>query len=679
MDQDGQLQAADGGGPQKTSLSNRLSGILSASFADLDIRDALETLDARGIQNDAETRRRLRLDVQKEVIECNEEIVDNFGLVSDQLRRVGAMIANLNKCCEDMREHIDAAHEETAPILVEAAELMDRRRQIESKQKVLGAFNKHFIVSAEDLAILTSSTEPVDDRFFEVLKRVKKIYLDCQLLLGSEDQRLGVEIMDRSSKTLNSAFQKLYRWIQQEFKHLDLEDPHISGSVRRALRVLAERPALFQTCLDLFAEAREHVFSDAFYAALTGSEPGVKSMDLSAHDPLRYVGDMLAWTHSTTVSEQEALEGLFISDGDEIAKGLRDATSNDPWARVRETEEVPFDGRKALHDLINRNLAGVARSLNQRIEQVIHSHEDLILVYKIYNLLIFYRNTFSKVLGTDSNLVSNLSSLEKTAFTQFKSLMQEQVSGIQPDLVHAPEDVTIPDFLRDALDQLKQLMSAYDTSFIPAASREEDFAPIMTEALDPFLAGCEMLAKLLPEPKNSIFTINCLLASRALLQAFDFVTDRLSETEDTIEELARRLIDHQHRFFLTASGLQPLVDSLSNLSDSRDDLASLLNLETFKPEALAESSQTLDDFLPSALMDATDGLVGLQSPKLTKEIIEEAAELFCQDFEMVEAKLVAVDETLEEEDSEGVDGLEERGPLRAQFPRTSGEIRVLLS
>lgn len=64
------------------ALSTRITGVLSASYADLEIRDALETLDARGVRNTAETRRQIRLDVQKEVIECNGEIVKDFGQVA---------------------------------------------------------------------------------------------------------------------------------------------------------------------------------------------------------------------------------------------------------------------------------------------------------------------------------------------------------------------------------------------------------------------------------------------------------------------------------------------------------------------------------------------------------------------------------------------------------------------
>lgn len=55
-----------------------------------------------------------------------------------------------------------------------------------------------------------------------------------------------MEIMDLMTKHLHAAFQKLYRWIQRELKHLSLENPQVDAGIRRALRVLAERPTLFQ-------------------------------------------------------------------------------------------------------------------------------------------------------------------------------------------------------------------------------------------------------------------------------------------------------------------------------------------------------------------------------------------------------------------------------------------------
>lgn len=68
---------------RSTALTNRLTTVLSASYADSDIRDSLETLSLRGIHNSEKTRRQLRLDVEKEVVDCNAEIVKDFGKVAD--------------------------------------------------------------------------------------------------------------------------------------------------------------------------------------------------------------------------------------------------------------------------------------------------------------------------------------------------------------------------------------------------------------------------------------------------------------------------------------------------------------------------------------------------------------------------------------------------------------------
>ena len=51
----------------------------------------------------------------------------------------------------------------------------------------------------------------------------------------------------------------------------------------------------------------------AFLDALTRGGPGgiPKPIEFHAHDPLRYTGDMLAWTHQATASEREFLDGIF--------------------------------------------------------------------------------------------------------------------------------------------------------------------------------------------------------------------------------------------------------------------------------------------------------------------------------------------------------------------------------
>lgn len=52
--------------------------------------------------------------------------------------------------------------------------------------------------------------------------------------------------------------------------------------------------------------------------ALTRGGPGgtPRPIELHAHDPLRYVGDMLAWLHQAVAGEREFLEALFDYRGE---------------------------------------------------------------------------------------------------------------------------------------------------------------------------------------------------------------------------------------------------------------------------------------------------------------------------------------------------------------------------
>ena len=584
---------------------------------------------------------------------------------------------------------------------------------METKTQVLNAFTKHFIVSDEDLENLTSMSVPVDDTFFLLLSRLKKIHADCEILLGTENQQLGLELMEKSTRNLNMAYQKLFRWIQRDFRSLNLENPQISASIRRSLRVLAERPSLFENILDFFAEARENNLSASFYTALTGNSSqesqvlqdlSAKPIEYYAHDPLRFVGDMLAWTHSATVSEREALETLFIAEGPEIAAGIRAGFESDPWSRLKsDAGTAVFDGQKSLENLVNRDLSGVARVLRQRIEQVVAGDADPVLAYKIANLIDFYRMTFVRLLGSESSVLDTLSSLRDSALAHFRTSMQSLVATVQAEVPQhtanlSSDDLAIPDFLADSLGQLAQLMKSHDASLAPVeSSREAAFTPILAEALDPFLEACETIAASFEEPSISIFTINCLHAAKSTLQThISFTGERVGELDDTIEEHAGKLAEYQHAFFLHTSGLYPFIAALAPLSpDDEADVRTAVRLDVLKEESVKDASQTLDEFLPSALIDGLENLKELAPKGVVKEVTAQGAGRFVEDFGWVEEWVEKVDvwwdeqgggedeESGSDEWGEGEEQRrEERGRkvrLRDLFPRTSGEIRVLLS
>jgi conserved oligomeric Golgi complex subunit 6 len=620
------------------------------------------------------------------------------------------VIATLNHTCDEMRKHIAQAKQETGPMLEEASLLMAAKKETEAKQEILNAFNKHFIVSDKDLSALTSSMEPVDDHFFEVLARVKQIHEDCEALLESEDQMLGMELMEQTSRDLDAAFKKLYQWIQREFKTLDLEDPHISGSIRRALRVLAERPSLFQNCLDFFAEARERTLSDAFRIALTeavGASEGASSakpIEFSTHDLLRYLGDMLAWVHSSSVSEKESLEGLFISDGAEIAKGIKAGKDNEPWSRLRseETEkqngdEPVFDGQKALNDLVNRNLAGICHTLRQCIEVAIRNNDDPVLVYKALHLLRFYHDIFSKLLGPGSGLAETLRTLDAKIFEHFEHILQSEADGASDESL--PPELSVPATLTTALDRLGVLLRSVTDASVVEVDR------LLSVALTPFLETCEEMADEISNPmQRAIFRLNQGLTIRSSPDIAPQIPGSSVIMQSLVEgttALMGELVDLQHWFLLKESGLQTLLDSsLFGEKATSAGAEEEADGEELTVEMLQDVAAKLDVFLPNAQLDALDNLKSLKDKVTAKEITEAAIQMFCDDFEQVEHAIEDHDEEVDRADStvaheqtqvssvdrdaqegdENEEGDKQRrtmfGPY---FPRTTAEIRVLLS
>lgn len=573
-----------------------------------------------------------------------------------------------------MKSKVVAAHGETLPALSEASSLLEQREHIETKQATLAALKDHFIMSEDEVASLTLTAEPVDDRFFDSLAKSRSISKDCEVLLGLENQTLGLELMEQTSKNTNMGFQKLYKWIQREFKTLNLENPQMNPSIRRALRVLAERPSLFQHCLDFFAEARERILSDSFYVALTGAssagkdDPSVKPIDMTAHDPLRYVGDMLAWIHSATVSEREALEVLFVAEGEELAKGLKSGRDAEVWRLLAEDDDDAsgdFNALKALGDLVDRDVSGAARVLRQRVEQVIQSNEEIIPAYRLANLINFYRVTFQRLVGPGSNLNDCIANLETEALRQFRALVRDHIATLQGEFQQTPSDLTPPAFLQESLKQLEAIARTYDTSLSAAENREAEFENVLTEAFEPFMSGCDNMAKSMELPDNAVFTINCRLAAIACLSIFDFTAGRTRKLQEEATNQAKRLVKSQYAFLRQESGLDSLLTELDKAGSEAADR--VLNRET-----LGQASQALDDFLPSALMDAMERLKHLQDSGLAREVTEEAAGQFCTGFERLEEAVVKADEDrgASEEDADN---------LRSIFPRTTAEIRVLLS
>ncbi|CAI4214590.1 unnamed protein product [Parascedosporium putredinis] len=548
----------------------KINAVLSTSFADGEFGEVLSTIDELELVNTPITRRQFRLQLQKGVIESNGEVVKDFSRVAEILHDQQYM----------------------SPVLQDASSLINEIERSEAKGDLLRRVIRHFTLSEEEINVLTLSSEPIDESFFLAISKAKAVQQDCEVLLGFENQTLGLDVMGQSSKHLDQAFQKLYKWTLRAFRETNLELPQMGPSIRRALRLLSERPPLFQSCLESFSSNRDQILSDAFYFALTGEiatlvgkQTSVKPIEMGAHDPLRYAGDMLAWTHSAAVGEKESLDAVFSPDRGQITQGYASSTRELSWP---DYEPAAYDPTRTVRELVDRNLAGVSRMLRQRVEQAIHTNEDIISAYKLINLQAFYRLLFSKLLDADCALTECLQSLESTATRQFRSLVRDQIGALQTQLQQTPHNLETPVFLRDALGQVDTILKTFNASFDESLDRAADLDFIFTEALDPFLAGCEALGnRMTPEPR-AIFLINCRLATIKSLQSFNFTQEKVNQLQASVVQDITILEESQLSFFLRGSGVEAIFNAVDaiNITPEVTQQAALFPISIFEPEAL---------------------------------------------------------------------------------------------
>ncbi|PKA65942.1 hypothetical protein AXF42_Ash010351 [Apostasia shenzhenica] len=325
--------------------------------------------------------------------------------------------------------------------------------------------------------------EDLNENFFKALHHVQDIHANCKILLRTHHQRAGLELMDMMSVYQEGAYERLCRWVQAECKELgDTDNPEVSDLLKTAVRCLKERPVLFKYCAEEVANMRHHALFRRFISALTRGGPGgfPRPIEVHAHDPLRYVGDMLGWLHQAIASERELVLALLDPDA------LTDTGS----AARRFMRCTDSDNAKSEPDfmfVLDRIFEGACRPFKIRVEQVLQSQPSLIVSYKLINTLEFYCYTISDLLGRETALCNTLWLLRDAAHQTFLNILKNQGDKLlrYPPLVAV--DLTPPQAVREGVTLLVELIETYNGMMVPASGQKPDFDPVIAALLDPIV------------------------------------------------------------------------------------------------------------------------------------------------------------------------------------------------
>ncbi|TFY57091.1 hypothetical protein EVJ58_g7236 [Rhodofomes roseus] len=521
----------------------------------------------------ARARRNLRRDVESRLAESSRKFLKAFGEVDKQLDTLQEHLSAMRVRCDEAQTQLDETNDACKSLLDRAGSLREERQVITTRQSIVSLLLGRFTLDEEEKEALTSRDVPVDKRFFRAMDKAEKIRDDCRVLMTGEDgpTPAGVDILSATSSYLEQAYQKIFRWCCFQFRQMGRDAQlEVGPSMREAVRRLRERPELLTEALTYLSHTRQDTLLTAFTNALTRGGPGglPRPIEMHAHDPLRYVGDMLAWVHQAIAAEREFLESLFDVRGDKRMVGSirRFAASvEEEW----------------MSELMDAAVGKLCTPLKVRVQQTVRSQESSITSYKIANLLQFYMQTMQRTIGEEAILSKALKEMTDMAFEVFFDSVDSQgrsLLRVPPDL----DDTSLTPHLiiLDHAQVLREIMVVYDSSLLGDETEEQlaaGFRDILDKMVDPAIETCltssEEKRKHRPTWDKSVFVLNTLAYLQGVIEPFRFTAEKQGVIQGLIETKVLQLTEEHYRNLLKEAGLHDVVAAIEGRQPSEPPVA----------------------------------------------------------------------------------------------------------
>ncbi|RWR78546.1 Conserved oligomeric Golgi complex subunit 6 [Cinnamomum micranthum f. kanehirae] len=654
-------------------LSRKLKKVLESRTDSPDLLASLNTLSTFYADNSLQSRRNLRSTIEKRSLSINLEFLLASEAAQQSLDRVEEEVNALAECCDKIAKALSSCNATTGDIISTTERLKQEIEVTTQRQEIVSCFLRDYQLSNEEINALRE--EDLNENFFKALSHVQEIHSNCKILLRTHHQRAGLELMDMMAVYQEGAYERLCRWVQAECRRLgDSDNPEVSELLKTAVRCLKERPVLFKYCTEEVANMRHNALFRRFISALTRGGPGgmPRPIEVHAHDPLRYVGDMLGWLHQALASERELVLALLDPDA---------VTDTGPTAR-RFSKNADGDGPKAESDItfvLDRIFEGVCRPFKVRVEQVLQSQPSLIVSYKLSNTLEFYSYTVSDLLGKETALCNTLWLLKDAAQQTFFDILKTRGDKLlrYPPLVAV--DLSPPPAVVEGVSVLLEIIETYNSMMVPASAKKPDFDPVIAALLDPIVQMCEQAAEAHKakgsihssrrsrmssdasqinrestsvdailtssnsgssvknaETPSKIFLINCLSAIQQPLLGHHVAAKYISNLGSMIETHLSVLVEKEVDAILRRCGLSSKMFYIqkSISKDNIDVVEPLAEVDGMSPPVISECLRAF-----FALVSGTEGSLPefeqMQVPRLRSEACTRVARELAEAYETV--------------------------------------------
>lgn len=239
-----------------------------------------------------------------------------------------------------------------------------------------------------------------------------------------------------------------------------------------------------------------------------------------------------------------------------------------------------------ISDVILQALAnisdGVCHTLKVRVEMILNSEKDTIILYSIANLIRFYFNIINSVIkcGQLEQCLHEIQSLSENFYLSSLTLQVKEILQSSNESQLSQADLVPPQSVRQLLNILKEILSVANM----VEGRQVDIQKIVSCVVDPLLQSLTEQAIHLPCIDMSVYFLNFLYQIQSALAMYEFMDERLERLNAQCDAQIETLTSEQASSIVANLNLGPIYTVLQSEDSNKFDthhlklfMVSLLN------------------------------------------------------------------------------------------------------
>ncbi|KAK4538378.1 hypothetical protein CDCA_CDCA17G4403 [Cyanidium caldarium] len=508
-----------------------------------------------------------------------------------------------------------------------AAVIHQQLEVLEGKVRLATRLVRALSLTADEEAAIDRGV--VDAAFLAACERLARIRRRLRRLQAHATDSMALrEVSASLEQWRQRAEEALQRWLLHEVcvrDEVDLDEVpvHLGATT---LQRLADTSSRDQAGGESVARTRRAVLARRFVDAMVRGDParGVRPMEMSAHDALRYANDMLAWIHHALLAEHELVEALLPAEenrrlGDGVAAEAVAVNAADGPSSTGDTAAAdimhPLDDDDAPSSVADRR-ARILHELAEAVREPFRLRYEYALsqqtpgpaeLCQLASLLEFYARVIGKLVGDRAALPTMLLELHRQALEAMLASWRGHTDTLTEIGLRVPRDLAPPTPLTQTLYRLEQVLTALEASMTAPQEQRRQADDLLQVALQPLLElSAAAATRQLAEVDQAVFLLNCYEGVRDGLSRFAVADDWVAHAAQQVERWAGRLEHLAARHLLARSRLLPSVEAIEQMRErSETDDAATPGTD------IASSAAPSTPPLPRAL-DATAFAVALR-------------------------------------------------------------------